>query len=64
MTLEEQNIFIEKIKESILPVAMYMDDQKIFLLLEEVQASNDSLPEGFAKMLFEQIIILKYNRLG
>ncbi|OCL96882.1 hypothetical protein [Arcobacter porcinus] len=64
MTLEEQNIFIEKIKESILPVAMYMDDQQIFLLLEDVQASNDSLTEGFAKMLFEQIIILKYNRLG
>lgn len=64
MTLEEEKKFIDTIKDTILPIAIYMEDEKIFKLLEDVQASNNTLPEGFAQMLFEQIIILKYNRLG
>ncbi len=35
--------------------------KKIILSVEE---QNENLPEGFGDMLFEQLIILKYNRLG
>ncbi|QKF59376.1 hypothetical protein ACN2EN_06485 [Aliarcobacter lanthieri] len=64
MTNEEELIFIDKIKETILPIAIYLNDEEIRKIIEEVEKSNDTLPEGFGNMLFEQIIILKYNRLG
>lgn len=65
MTLEEELIFIEKIKESILPFVLYKKDEEIKKLINEVEKTNENLPEGFGDMLFEQIIILKYNnKLG
>ena len=38
-----------------------LEIKKIILSVEE---QNENLPEGFGDMLFEQLIILKYNRLG
>jgi len=64
MTNEEQLIFVDKIKETILPVAIYLKDEEIKKIIQEVEKANDTLPQGFGDMLFEQIIILKYNRLG
>jgi len=64
MTLEEQQVFIDKIKEFILPTAIYMSDNEIRDLIKTVEAANEDLPKGFGDMLFEQIIILKHNRLG
>ncbi|RXJ95937.1 hypothetical protein CRU94_04810 [Arcobacter sp. AHV-9/2010] len=64
MTIEEQQIFIDKIKETILPIAIYLDDDSIKKIIKNVEDTNENLPKGFANMLFEQIIIMKYNRLG
>jgi len=64
MTNEEQLIFVDKIKETILPIAIYLKDEEIKKIIQEVEKANDTLPKGFGDMLFEQIIILKYNRLG
>lgn len=64
MTIEEQQIFIDKIKETILPIAIYLDDDSIKKIIKNVEDSNENLPKGFANMLYEQIIIMKYNRLG
>ena len=38
--------------------------QEIKKIIEIVESSNENLPNGFGKMLYEQIIILKYNRLS
>ncbi|MCT7446706.1 hypothetical protein [Aliarcobacter skirrowii] len=64
MTIEEQQIFIDKIKETILPIAIYLDDDSIKKIIKDVEDTNENLPKGFANMLYEQIIIMKYNRLG
>lgn len=64
MTLEEEKIFVDKVKETILPVAIYMNEDEIKKIIEIVENSNENLPNGFGKMLYEQIIILKYNRLS
>lgn len=64
MTLEEEKIFINKVKETILPVAIYMNEDEIKKIIENVESSNKNLPNGFGKLLYEQIIILKYNRLS
>ncbi|QKF73449.1 hypothetical protein AFAEC_1288 [Aliarcobacter faecis] len=64
MTLEEEKIFIDKIKETILPVAIYLNESQIKKIIEDVESSNENLPDGFGKMLYEQIIILKQNRLS
>lgn len=64
MTLEEEQIFIDKIKETILPIAIYLDDEAIKKIIKSVEEQNETLPKGFGDMLFEEIIILKYNRLG
>ena len=64
MTPEEEKIFVDKVKETILPVAIYMNEDEIKKIIEIVENSNENLPNGFGKMLYEQIIILKYNRLS
>ena len=64
MTIEEEQIFIDKIKETLLPIVIYMKEEKIKKIILSVEEQNENLPEGFGDMLFEQLIILKYNRLG
>ncbi|MCT7518292.1 hypothetical protein NG764_03730 [Aliarcobacter cryaerophilus] len=64
MTIEEEQIFIDKIKETLLPIVIYMKDEEIKKIILSVEEQNENLPEGFGDMLFEQLIILKYNRLG
>jgi len=64
MTNEEQLIFVDKIKDTILPIAIYLKDEEIKKIIQEVEKANDTLLQGFGDMLFEQIIILKHNRLG
>lgn len=64
MTIEEEQIFIEKIKETLLPIVIYMKEEEIKKIILSVEEQNENLPEGFGDMLFEQLIILKYNRLG
>ena len=64
MTIEEEQIFIDKIKETLLPIVIYMKEEEIKTIILSVEEQNENLPEGFGNMLFEQLIILKYNRLG
>ena len=64
MTIEEEQIFIDKIKETLLPSVIYMKEEEIKKIILSVEEQNENLPEGFGDMLFEQLIILKYNRLG
>ena len=64
MTIKEEQIFIDKIKETILPIVIYMKEEEIKKIILSVEEQNENLPEGFGDMLFEQLIILKYNRLG
>ncbi|MCT7404737.1 hypothetical protein [Aliarcobacter cryaerophilus] len=64
MTIEEEQIFINKIKETLLPIVIYMKEEEIKKIILSVEEQNENLPEGFGDMLFEQLIILKYNRLG
>lgn len=64
MTLEEEQLFIDKIKETILPVAIYLTESEIMKIIEDVEKANENIPKGFAKMLYEQVIVLKYNRLS
>ena len=64
MTIEEEQIFIDKIKETLLPIVIYMKEEETKKIILSVEEQNENLPEGFGDMLFEQLIILKYNRLG
>lgn len=64
MTIEEEQIFIDKIKETLLPIVIYMKEEEIKKIILSVEEQNENLPEGFGDMLFEHVIILKYNRLG
>ena len=64
MTIEEEQIFIDKIKETLLPIVIYMKEEEIKKIILSVEEQNENLPEGFGNMLFEQLIILKYNRRG
>jgi hypothetical protein len=64
MTIEEEQIFIDKIKETLLPIVIYMKEEEIKKIILSAEEQNENLPEGFGDMLFEQLIILKYNRLG
>ena len=62
MTKEEEQEFIEKIKETIMPYAQNMTEEQIKSLVHTVQNQNQSLPSGFADMLLEQIRFLKYGK--
>lgn len=61
MTKEEEIIFIDKVKESILPFALNMTDDQIRSIIANVEKNNPDLPNGFASMLFEQVIVYKHN---
>lgn len=63
MTIEEEQEFRNKIKETILPIALNMTEDQIRNIISSVEKSNENLPKGFGAMLFEQIIVHKYNKL-
>ena len=58
MTIEEEQIFIDKIKETLLPIVIYMKEEEIKKIILSVEEQNENLPEGFGDMLFEQLIKL------
>jgi hypothetical protein len=64
MTLEEEKEFRQKVIETILPLAMNMTEDQIRNIISAVEKDNPSLPEGFGGMLFQQIIVYKYNQLN
>ena len=64
MTIVKILVFKDKIKKTLLPIVIYMKEEEIKKIILSVEEQNENLPEGFGDMLFEQLIILKYNRLG
>jgi hypothetical protein len=64
MTLEEEKEFRQKVIETIIPVASNMTENQIRNIIQNVEKSNEDLPAGFGAMLFQQIIVYKYNILN
>ena len=64
MTLEEEKEFRQKIQDTILPIAINMTEDQIRSIILSVEINNPNLPEGFGAMLFEKIMIYKYNKLS
>lgn len=64
MTQEEETLFREKIKETILPLAVNMTEEQIKNIITSIEKANENLPRGFGSMIFEQIMIQKYNNLN
>jgi len=62
MTKEEIEIFKNKITETIMPSAANMNQEQIKNLIQKIEKENPQLPTGFSNMVFEQILILKYNK--
>ncbi len=63
MTLEEQEKFQNEIKQTIMPIVSSMTEEQIKTIVNTVQSENSNLPDGFGDMLYEQILILKYQGL-
>jgi len=63
MTFEEEKELRQKITDTILPLAVNMTEDQIRSIIQAVEKDNKDLQEGFGAMLFEQIMVQKYNRL-
>ncbi len=63
MTLEEEKELRQKITDTILPLAMNMTEDQIRSIILSVEKDNKDIQHGFGAMLFEQIMVQKYNKL-
>jgi hypothetical protein len=63
MTIEEEKEFRQKITDTILPLAINMTEDQIRNIILTVEKENSEILEGFGAMLFEQIMVQKYNKL-
>ncbi|MDD2896392.1 MAG: hypothetical protein PHG81_10310 [Aliarcobacter sp.] len=63
MTFEEEKELRQKITDSILPLAVNMTEDQIRSIIMAVEKDNSEIQAGFGAMLFEQIMVQKYNRL-
>jgi hypothetical protein len=63
MTIEEEKELRQKITDIILPLAVNMTEDQIRNIILTVEKNNEEIQEGFGKMLFEQIMVQKNNRL-
>lgn len=61
MTQEEIHEFKETIKRTIIPLVQSMTEDQIKDIIKIVEKQHEELPEGFGNMLYEQILIMKYN---
>lgn len=62
MTQEEEIQFKVEVVKAIMPYAKNMNHKQIKDIINLVSKENKDLPKGFANMIFEQILILKYNK--
>ncbi len=62
MTQEEIKQFKETIAKTIIPVVQNMNEEQIKDIIKLVEKEHKNLPEGFGNMLYEQILIIKYNK--
>ena len=63
MTQEEEKELRQKITDTILPLAMNMTEDQIRNIILTVEKDNKEIQSGFGAMLFEQIMVQKYNKL-
>lgn len=63
MTFQEEKELRQKITDTILPLAANMTEDQIRSIIMTVEKNNSEIQEGFGAMLFEQIMVQKYNRL-
>ena len=63
MTFEEEKELRQKITDTILPLAANMTEDQIRSIIMAVEKDNSEIQAGFGAMLFEQIMVQKYNRL-
>ncbi|RXJ78869.1 hypothetical protein CRV03_02225 [Arcobacter sp. F155] len=61
MTQEEIKEFKDTIAKTIIPVVQNMTEDQIREIITLVEKEHENLPEGFGNMLYEQILIMKYN---
>lgn len=61
MTQEEIKEFKDTIAKTIIPIVQNMTEEQIREIINLVETEHKDLPEGFGNMLYEQIIIMKYN---
>ncbi len=61
MTQEEIQQFKETIVKTIIPLVQNMTEEQVKNIIDIVQKDNPELPEGFGNMLYEQILLMKYN---
>ena len=62
MTNEEIDQFKLEIYNTIVPQVINMQEEKILSIIKMVEKDNPELPQGFANMLYEQIIVMKYRQ--
>ena len=62
MTKKEEEQFRNKVAETIFPIALNMTEDQIKQIIISVEKDNTNLPNGFAQMLFQQIMVYKYNK--
>lgn len=62
MTKEEIDKFKSTIEKTIIPVVKNMTEEQIRNIIALVEKEHTELPKGFGKMLYEQILIMKYNK--
>ncbi len=63
MTFEEEKELRQKITDTILPLAMNMTEDQIRNIISTVEKENSEILRGFGAMIFEQIMVQKYNKL-
>jgi len=61
MTKEEEQEFRGKLAESIFPIVKNMNESQIKQIIMSVEKENPTLQKGFSDMLFQQIMVHKYN---
>lgn len=52
MTIEEEQIFIDKIKETLLPIVIYMKEEEIKKIILSVEEQNEKLTRRFWRYAF------------
>ncbi|APW65724.1 MULTISPECIES: hypothetical protein [Arcobacteraceae] len=62
MTKEEEQEYREKLAQTIFPIVSNMTEEQIKQIIVSVEKENPSLTKGFSNMLFQQIMVYKYNK--
>jgi hypothetical protein len=62
MKKQEEQEFRDKVIETIFPLVNNMTEDTIRQIMISVEKDNPDLPKGFSDMLFQKIMVYKYNK--